>query len=776
MPPPLLYAEVIIPRHLLRSFTYLVPPHLQTGDNLVGRRVLVPFAGNRLHGLVVALSVKPPAGLSSKRLREIVSFATDHIRGEPDAHLVELSRQIAEDYLVPWGQCLRLVFPPQPARPVRHTYLLTDSGRMALESGGRLAAPAQDLLSRLARRKSGLSLATLQQGGAANVQRTLAVLRKKGWISERETHGSTRRIGTARGRESVDLAEPTAQRDRGEGRKSIATLPNLDPSWRARLLPSLDRRGDGPFLLHAPMAHRLACLAQMVQEVVARNRTILVVTGETAWASWIAQQFEPVWGGQLMLIHSGLSLQERGDAWARIASGSVRLVIGTRSAVFAPLRTLGLVWVDGEEDPSLKEEQEPHYHAREVARIRARQEGALCVLGSSHPSLETQLRVKSIGETLALPVSQETRPALELVDLRRFPHGTLLTPPMVDGIQRALDQQAGVVLFLNRKGYAGALVCRECGEVPRCPRCSAAFTYHRQAGRLSCRYCGHVTALPEACPACAAPRLEPVGSGTERLEEDIRRMFPHARIARFDRDVIRHVSQSRALRQLLWAGEIDILIGTQMLFRQGPLPRVGFVGVPLADAGLHTPDFRSAERTYHTLLDAVGLARPAEQNGNVVVQTFLPGHHAIQAVATGNATLFTDVELSFRAALGYPPSAHLISLLISGKHAEQVEAAAARWVALLKAEVDTLSATAEPPTGQRVSSIHEGVAGATMILGPVPASVPTLRGRHRRQVLVKAADRGQAHRVVRATLEKVESQCKRGDLRFDVDVDPVAIG
>ncbi len=772
-PLPPLYAEVIVPRHLRRSFTYLVPPHLRTCDSLVGQRVLVPFAGNRLHGLVVALSSRPPAGLLSGRLREIVSFATGQTGGEPDAPLLELSRQISENYLVPWGQCLRLVFPPpQPAKPARQTYLLTDAGHMALGSGDRLSAPAQDLLSRLARRKSGLSLTTLQQGGGANLRRTLAVLRKKGWISEREAIGAARRIGTERGRKS-DLADPSSQRDRDQEEGPCPITTSRDPSRLAHLSQWLDRRRDRPLLLHSSLAHRMACLTYMVREVVARDRTVLVVTGETAWAAWIARQFEHAWGSRLALVHSGLSLQERGDAWTRIASGSVRLVVGTRSAVFAPLRNLGLVWVDGEEDPSLKEEQEPHYHARWVAWSRARQERTLCVLGSSHPSLETQDWAKNTGETFTLPVPQETRPTIELVDLRRFPRGTLVTPPMVDGIRSALDRRAGAVLFLNRKGYAGALICRECGEVPRCPRCSVTFTYHRQAGRLACRYCGNTVALPDTCPACTAPRLEPVGAGTERLEEELGRLFPTARIARFDRDTVRRSSQSSALRRRLWTGEIDILVGTQMLFQQGPLPRAGFVGVPLADSGLHAPDFRSAERTYHTLLDAVGLAG---SEGNVVVQTLLPGHHAIQAVATGNPALFADVELSFREALGYPPYAHLISLLVSGKHAEQVETAAAHWVDLLQAEADAISASTDPPTGQRRSSVHEGGAGAAIILGPVPAPVPKLRGRHRWHVLVKSARRELAHRVVRATLEQIENQFRRKDLRFDVDVDPVAIG
>ena len=554
------------------------------------------------------------------------------------------------------------------------------------------------------------------------------------------------------------------------------TLSNVDLSWGSHLAKVLGRRGGRPFLLQAPLTRRMACLTQLVAEVIARDQAALVVTGETAWASWMARQLQRQLGGRLLLFHSGLSAHEKADARARMVSRSVRLVVGTRSAIFAPLPALGLLWIDGEEDPSLKEEQEPHYHARDIAQFRAQQEGALCVFGSGHPLLETQHHVPSIEDTWVPPVSQEGGPMVELVDLRRFPSGTLLTPPMLDGIRQALDRLAGAILFLNRKGYAGALVCRDCGEIPRCPQCSVAFTYHRQAGRLECRYCGHHLALPDICPTCTAPRLEPVGFGTERVEEEIRRAFPKARIARYDRDAIRRASQGRALKQLLWDGEIDILIGTQMLFQQGPLPRVGFVGVPFADVGFHAPDFRAAERTCHALLDAVDLARPASQSGKVILQTLLPGHHAIQAVLTGNPALFADVELGFRAALGYPPYAHLVALQVSGKQAGQVEAAARRWAALLKTETEVLSAAAEPLTGQRAAPLHVGITSGAMVLGPVPAPLSRLRGTYRWDILVRSVQRELARRVVRATLEKIESQYKRGTLRFDVDVDPVATG
>jgi primosomal protein N' (replication factor Y) len=326
---------------------------------------------------------------------------------------------------------------------------------------------------------------------------------------------------------------------------------------------------------------------------------------------------------------------------------------------------------------------------------------------------------------------------------------------LIAGIKQALSAKSRVILFLNRKGFAPLLHCLDCGASPHCPRCSVPFTFYRRAGRLSCRYCGDSSSLPDTCPSCLASRLEPVGFGTERLEEEVRRLFPEARIGRLDRDLARTQAQADAVRGRLAAGELDILIGTQMLFRGFPLPPVGLVGLPYADAGLHVPDFRSAERTYQTLLDAVGLALPGDAGGKVVLQTYMPAHHAIASVVQQNETLFYEQELAFRKALGYPPFTHLISLHVSGKNAKLVQKAAGEWAGRLKAAAVGLS--------------PEEVT----IMGPIPAPVAQLRGRHRWQLLVKSAQAEAARQTVRQTLDELERNKKRRGLKFDVDVDPL---
>ncbi|MGH7473720.1 MAG: replication restart helicase PriA, partial [Candidatus Methylomirabilales bacterium] len=403
--------------------------------------------------------------------------------------------------------------------------------------------------------------------------------------------------------------------------------------------------------------------------------------------------------------------------------------------------------------------------AREVAWIRARQHDAVLLLGSAHPSLET----RSAMEPLNLDVWGETAagPAIQTVDLRRLPQGTLLSEPLIAGISAALEARTGAVLFLNRKGFAPALLCRDCGISPRCRQCSVALTFYRRAAHLACHYCGASFPLPDTCSACGGARIEPVGFGTERVEEEIRRLFRHARIGRLDRDIARTPAQAEAIRRLAAAGELDILIGTQMLFQGPPLPPAGFVGIPHADAGLHLPDFRSAERTYHALLDAVALARPGDAGGKVVIQTYLPTHHAIAAVVNGNADLFLDQEMAFRKALGYPPFAHLIHLRVSGKNLGRVREAAQQWVVALRAAIPRERAAEGVPTGS------EHATDDIMILGPIPSPVAQLRGRHRWQLLVKSGNAQAVRQAVQDSLEKLERERGRSGLKFDVDVDPV---
>ncbi|MEK7870023.1 MAG: primosomal protein N', partial [Nitrospirota bacterium] len=358
-------------------------------------------------------------------------------------------------------------------------------------------------------------------------------------------------------------------------------------------------------LIDGVLDYRVGLMARAAQLAVDQGRSALIIIGEVVRAQWLARALREITNFPVALHpHSASGADEELDR-----RGAPQIVVGTRSAIFCPLRSIGLIWVDGEENSALKEPQEPHYHAREVAWMRAQRESALLVYGSAHPSLE----VRSLGgiERMAQQRGPESVPHIELVDMSREFGGVPFSAALTAALRATVAQQDRAILFLNRRGYAGALVCRDCGWVPRCPSCAVAFVYYRESARLVCRYCGCRESLPEICGVCGASRLSPIGEGTERIEQEVRRLFPGARILRIDRDTTRGVVSTRRLWQQVHARTWDILIGTQALFQREPILPVGLVGIVHADSGLHLPDFRAAERTHQLLVDAVNLARPA---------------------------------------------------------------------------------------------------------------------------------------------------------------------
>lgn len=676
MPAGSAFADVIVPRHLYRAFTYAIPESLRSRVR-AGSLVRVPLGRSTVPGVVVTVSSQGPPTLPTPearpiRVRDILAVAEDSEDGAIPPDILELTRQVSDYYLAPWGQCLRLIL---------------------------LALPGVRKAVRARRSLPGCQTPS-------------------------------------------ESAAPT-----GTPRLPAATLP----PWWPRFEEALSRRRHDTWLLEDAPHRRWPVLLEAVHTALRQKKSVLLIAPEIRRAEALAALSLRRWPDRVAQLHSDLPAASRAREWRRIQRGEADLVVGTRSAVFAPLREPGLICVDDEEDPALKEEQEPHYHARDVAAMRARQHGAVLLLGTAHASVETR-------QTLAAGSPAHTgRPGqapVRVVDLRQTPPRTLLSEPLLAGVRAALDERAGAILFTNRKGFAAALHCRDCGSSPACAGCSVPLTLYRRAGRLACRYCGASQAIPDTCPACRSARIEPVGTGTERLEDELRRLFPAARIGRLDRDTARTREQAARLRSALAEGRLDVLIGTQMLFQGLPMPPVGFVGVPYADAGLHRPDFRSAERTYHALRDAVALART---DGQVVLQTRLPDHHVIAAIARDDPAHFYDQELAFRRALGYPPFAQLISLCVSGKAEAAVRVAAERWAAALKER------------GKKS-------LGALTVLGPIPANVARVREQHRWQILVKSPDGDSARRVVQATLEALEATREHRRLKFDADVDPMEIG
>jgi primosomal protein N' (replication factor Y) len=759
--PEALFADVIVPRHLAGPFTYTVPLSLQPTLR-VGHRVLVPFGRSILQGAVTALSHIPPHGIDRARLKEICSLLPEGTATDVSSNLFRLSRQVAEQYVAPWGQCLRLVLPPapKPRAQVSH-YELTEQGRAVLAAREPCSVKARAFLTRLGKKPSGLRRSSRSPGSGD----LLHDLKDRGWVVEIQDLSSA---------STAPLARPFRQANQGNSGITVPLISDPAMFWAEPLFEAL--RGQGPtrVLVQAPWTDRLGLLQQAVRLVLDRGQTVLIIVGEAERAQLVAGLIRDDEAGIApVCFHSGISDQVKAEMWEQIQQQVIR--VGTRSAIFLPLTSIGAIWIEGEEDAALKEAQEPRYHARDVAWLRAQAEQAVLVLSSSHPSLETRAAVEQRGIVVRKLMPSDARPSVQVVDLRGHGRGTVLSQPLVRAIERAIGRRAGVLLFLNRKGYAGALVCRDCGQVPRCPACRVALMYSRQAGRLLCSYCGDVAPIPETCVSCSGPRMQLIGEGTERVEEDVKRLFPHAAVIRLDGDTMRRPAQAEALWRRIEEGKWDIIVGTQLLLRRGPFPTMGLVGIVQADAGLSVPDFRSAERTYHTLLDAVSLASSAGAGGQVIVQTHLSSHHAIQAVAQNDESVFLSEELSHRTALGYPPAVYLIALLVSGTNEKMVRDAATFWVARLTAcsSPSVAGQTAAATAPSTVQSI--GRPDRLTVLGPVPSPVARLRGRYRWQTLVKSLERDLGLEAVRITVKDMERIYQRRAIKFDVDVDPIEI-
>lgn len=735
------YAEVIVPRHIAKSFTYRIPSTM-TEYIGVGQRVLVPFGRVELEGVVISLSHQLPLGIQAASIKDIRSVVTNPEDQLPSA-LFELSQKIADYYVAPWGQCLRLVCSPLlRGRTSPTRYIATEQGRTALEAG-HCPDDLRPTLERIARRSEGILSSTLYSTRPGKSAVIVDTLIKRSWVSVRSLTNVGKNSSSQPGTPLTPGSEP------GTSPAPVSApveLPDSDPTWNTLVDESLRTHRKKKLVLHASWQHRIRRLVDAIQQAHGMNKSTIVVSGEAAKAVWLRDTLATLTKLPITLTDGSTRLDH-----CHPEGKQPSVVVGTRSAIFVPLQRVGLIWIDGEEDPALKELQEPRYHARDVAVWRAEREGSLLVLASAHPSLES--RFDEEADLHTIPGEAARRPKIDLVDLRNEPHGSLLSRNLILAMHQALADRASIVLFLNRKGYAATVVCRDCGWVPRCTTCTVPLAYYRERIMLACRYCAVMERVPDCCPICHAIRLTPLGEGTERIESEVRRLFPHAKTVRLDSTTLRRSSSSHGLWTSARGGTWDILIGTQTLFQRDPLPPQRLVGILHADSGLHVSDFRAAERTYHLMVDAASLAKPAAAGGQVIVQTKLPAHHAIQALLTGQPHLFYDEELSARRLLNYPPICHLANLWIIGKDLHIVEQAAKRWHALLELVDDPQQ--------------------AVTVLGPVPMIGTHARGHHRHRILVKAIQRGTLARRITETVQKMECVYPNRQIKFVVDIDPV---
>ncbi|MBS0152059.1 MAG: primosomal protein N' [Nitrospira sp.] len=737
------FADVLVPRHITKAFTYLVPFSIAQRIQ-IGSLVTVPFGRSVLEGVVISISSHLAPEMTPTSLKTILSLVEDRHNSTISPALLELSHKIAQYYVAPWGQCLRLLCPPSLISPTR--YIATQLGRTALETGT-CPESLRPTLQRIAHRASGILSSTLQPTRHGHALRVVDPLIERSWVNR--VPSNTGRI-QARKQQRIPMTEPEEQQTLPHAIVDTNQPHEIDLAWRTHLRQCFQADRMKKVVLHAPWQQRIARLAEAIRQAHSHNRSTIVVCGETAKARWLTQILAPLTGLEIVFAQLPRSAQ----GWDQHRGPTPSVVVGTRSVVFTQLDSVGLIWVEGEEDSALKEPKEPRYHARDVACLRAKEDRAVVVLASEHPSLESNFDTEA--EVHRVQKDRALQPKIELVDLGKESRGTLLSHSLRSAMREALERKKQILLFLNRRGYARTLICRDCGWVPRCPSCTVALPYYQEAGSLTCRYCGVAEQLPEVCPLCHATAVSPVGEGTERAEAEAHRLFPHATIARLDSDTLRRPSTARSLWERARSGSCDILIGTQVLFSHEPLPQHHVVGILQADSGLHVSDFRAAERTYHLLVDAASLAYPASAGGQVILQTRLPSHHSVQALVSGDPHQFYNEELIARRLLNYPPVCHIADLTVAGHNTILVEEAATRWAATL----------------QQQTSVEEHL----VVLGPVPTLGKRLRGQHHRRLLVKGADPDLlAHRLW-DSVESMEKQYRQRQIKFVVDMDPVEGG
>jgi primosomal protein N' (replication factor Y) len=781
--------SVALPVPFQAPFTYLLP----AGVTLPARgvRVLVPFGSRRMIGVVVG----PGTEAGGKTLKEVAQVLDESPLVEPA--LLDLAAWMADHYLAPPGECCKLVLPPAGVRASRAVVRLArpgeesddpvlrqlQDGPLRLSAlGKRLGRDPQGSVLRL--RKAGLvdleqdidapgfrevRVAVLAESSAAPRGRAQAEVLDR----LRTAGGRARLADLVRDRPSlrgaVDrLAELGAlrlvdERDvRGPGglpvRAAEALVPTADQE--SALVPVVAAVETGefrPFLLHGVTGSgKTEVYFRAVEAALARGRGAIVLVPEIGLTPMLVRAARSRFGETVSVLHSELSAGERHDQWWRIREGDARVVVGARSAVFAPVPDLGLVVVDEEHDGSYKQDESPRYHGRDVAVMRARLEGCPVVLGSATPSVESHANaLRGKYERLVLPrrIGPQGLPDVEIVDRRevmRAGGDPILSPALRDALASRLARREQSLVLLNRRGYATSLLCRECGQEAMCPNCSVALTLHQGGRSALCHYCGHEAKAPTACPSCRGAYLRLSGFGTEKVVEAIHAAIPSARIDRLDRDRVR---RRGVLAQTLAAfekGEIDVLVGTQMIAKGHDFPRVTLVGVVDADVGLGIPDFRSAERTFQLLTQVAGRAGRGETRGEVILQTHMPDHYALGHACAQDYDGFYVREMEFRETMAYPPVAALVNLVV--RSADGAKGAT---------EADVLA-----------RALRASAGGRYRVLGPAHAPLARLRNEHRFQVLLKG-HRPSMRQAVRAAMT-----ARYGEQRWPgvaVDVDPLTV-
>ena len=725
-------AKVAVDLSLDREFDYLIPDELISTVE-IGSRVSVPFGHRHVDGFVVGLADKSELA-ELKPIGKVLgekSLVTESVMG--------LARWMSSYYLAPFENCVRSVLPAVVRNKARGEKKQLSVSLTGARPENDLSA-AQDRVFQCLEKSSPMLLSELTAVAETTVS-PIKTLEKKGLVV---------------------ISQESIYRDPHEGVEILKTAPlTLMPEQAVALekvIAAMDSEKPETVLLHgATGSGKTEVYLQAIARALEQGKGAIVLVPEIALTPQTVDRFRARFADQpkrVAVLHSSLSDGERYDEWHRIRAGEAVIVVGARSALFAPVENLGLIVVDEEHEPTYKQDETPRYNARDAAVMRAHRENCAVVLGSATPALESYCNAKNgkyIYVDMPSRVDDRKMPEIRVVDMRlekdREGHHGLFSKELIHEIYARLDRAEQTMIFLNRRGFSASLVCPDCGYVSECEHCSVKLTYHKARHRLICHTCGDERAAPDRCPECGSKEFKYSGAGTEKIEEVMAKLFPKANIARMDSDTMRKKNAHRELLAKFRLGKIDILIGTQMIAKGLDFPNVTLVGVVNPDHALHMADFRAGERVFQLLTQVAGRAGRGQVEGEVLVQTYTPHHPAIQFARRMDFEGFCDQELAFRKELSYPPYAHLTCITLRGKHEPLVE-----------------------KTGETLFHYLEQAVSDEVMLSPlIPAPISRARGEYRYQILMRAEKTGAMTRAIRRSVAAIEKWPKGVKCTIDVD-------
>ena len=736
------YAAVVVNRRVEaidRVFHYRVPEVLANTVR-IGSSVRIPFSRQFFEGLVVELSDNPPAEVPLEKIKDIESLLSQQPLFTEE--MLALSRWLSEYYLCPWVAAIQAMLPAGLVLSGKLTAGASEKRYYPIsgDDGGKLTAKQAAVMDYLLKSGGAAAKELNRQGFSVDV---LNRMEKNGLILSR--------------------VEETAPEDGGED--TYTDQAQLSPAQQ-EILDEIIKEWEGnrqSALIHGVTGSgKTEIYLRFIEHVIAAVGQAILLVPEIALTPQMALSIRRRLGDGVAVLHSGMTEAERRHSWRGISSGRYDVVLGARSAVFAPLPRLKLIIIDEEHESSYKQENVPRFHTREVAKKRTELSGGMLIAGSATPSAETYYGALQ-GEyklfTMTDRFYQARLPQVQIIDMRdelRRGNRSIFSVPLSREIALRLAKGEQTLLFLNRRGYYTFYSCRNCGEAVKCPHCEVSLSYHEKERCLKCHYCGYERGLPDKCPACGSPAIKHFGSGTQRVADEVKRLFPAARVLRLDRDVAQKRGSHEYIYQQMLAGEADILVGTQMIAKGLDFPNVTLAGVISADTTLNLPDWRAGERTFQLLTQLIGRAGRREKRGLAIIQTYSPDSAVIKAAAAQDYNLFYEREILQREIALYPPFCSMIRLLFTAE------------------DESALIIAAKTAAGYLGMYLDED--GGELICGPAPAPIERLKDRYRRQIILKGTDLNRLRDAVIRTLRLMkEEKLLPKSVSVQVDVEPFSM-